>query len=54
MDLVIDRDDDEVNLCEIKFYNDQFIVDKAYLKKLCNKENQFRASTKQKKESIQC
>ena len=49
VDLVIDRDDDVVNLCEIKFYNDQFIVDKAYLKKLRNKENQFRASIKTRK-----
>jgi AAA+ ATPase superfamily predicted ATPase len=49
VDLVIDRDDDVVNLCEIKFYNDEFSLDEAYLKKLRNKENQFRTSTKTKK-----
>jgi hypothetical protein len=49
VDLVIDRDDDVVNLCEIKFYNDEFLLDATYLQKLRNKENQFRASTKTKK-----
>lgn len=49
VDLVIDRDDDVVNLCEIKFYNDEFTLDATYLQRLRNKENQFRASTKTKK-----
>ena len=49
VDLVIDRDDDVVNLCEIKFYNDEFSLDATYLQRLRNKENQFRASTKTKK-----
>lgn len=49
VDLVIDRDDQVVNLCEIKFYNDVFSMDSAYLQKLRNKENQFRVSTKTKK-----
>ena len=49
VDLVIDRADDVVNLCEIKFYNDEFSLDATYLKKLRNKENQFRTSTKTKK-----
>jgi hypothetical protein len=49
VDLVIDRNDDVVNLCEIKFYNDEFTIDANYLKALRNKENQFRASTKTKK-----
>lgn len=49
VDLVIDRDDDTVNLCEIKFYNDEFLIDATYLKKLRNKENQYRTSTKSKK-----
>jgi len=46
---VIDRVDDVVNLCEIKFYNDDFSIDAAYLKKLRKKENEFRTSTKTKK-----
>lgn len=49
VDLVIDRDDDVVNLCEIKFYNDEFSLNADYLKSLRNKEAQFRASTKTKK-----
>ncbi len=49
VDLVIDRDDDVVNLCEIKFYNDEFLLDATYLQRLRNKENQFKASTKTKK-----
>jgi len=49
VDLVIDRNDDVVNLCEIKFYNDEFSLDAVYLKKLRNKENQFRKSTKTRK-----
>lgn len=49
VDLVIDRADDVVNLCEIKFYNQEFTVDKAYLEQLRNKENQFRSSRKTRK-----
>ena len=49
VDLVIDRTDDVVNLCEIKFHNDEFSIDAEYLKKLRKKENEFRAATKSKK-----
>jgi uncharacterized protein len=49
VDLVIDRDDDTVNLCEIKFYNDEFTLDAANLKSLRKKQNEFRISTKTKK-----
>ena len=49
VDLVIDRDDDVVNLCEIKFYNDEFSLTAEYLKKLRNKEAEFKLSTKTKK-----
>ncbi len=49
IDLVIDRDDDVVNLCEIKFYNEEFVIDADYLKKLRNKENEFRKARKSKK-----
>ena len=30
VDMIIDRDDNIVNLCEIKFYGDSFTVDKGY------------------------
>lgn len=49
VDLVIDRMDDTVNLCEIKFYNDELTMDENLLQKLRNKENQFKLSTKTKK-----
>ncbi|MDD2387584.1 MAG: ATP-binding protein [Bacteroidales bacterium] len=49
IDLVIDRADDVVNLCEIKFYNNEFSIDAAYLNKLRKKESQFRTSTSTKK-----
>jgi hypothetical protein len=49
VDLVIDRNDDVINLCEIKFYKEKFTIDEAYLEKLRNKENHFRNSTETKK-----
>ena len=49
VDLVIDRADDVVNLCEIKFYNDEFSIDADYLQKLRKKESQFRLSTQTRK-----
>jgi len=49
VDLVIDRDDGVVNLCEIKFYNEAFSIDQGYLNRLRTKENQFRSATKTKK-----
>jgi len=30
IDLIIDRKDHVINMCEIKFYSDEFVVDKAY------------------------
>jgi len=45
IDLVIDRDDNLVNLCEIKFYNDTFTIDKSYAAKLRNKATQYMRTT---------
>jgi uncharacterized protein len=45
VDLVIDRDDNIVNLCEIKFYNSEFNIDADYATKLRNKESQFKTET---------
>lgn len=42
VDLVIDRDDNWVNLCEMKFYNDEFVIDAAYLKRLETKKRAFK------------
>jgi AAA+ ATPase superfamily predicted ATPase len=52
IDLVIDRDDNTINVCEIKFSADEIRIDKEYLAKLRKKENEFRTS-KQTKKSIQ-
>jgi AAA+ ATPase superfamily predicted ATPase len=49
IDLVIDRNDNIVNLCEIKFYNDVFTIDSGYAAKLRNKETQFQTDTKTRK-----
>lgn len=39
IDLVIDRADNVVNLCEMKFYNDDFSVTKEYYRKLNHRMN---------------
>jgi len=49
IDLVIDRDDNVANLCEIKFYSDKFVLDSSYAAKLRNKENQYKKDTGTKK-----
>ena len=52
IDLLIDRKDNIINLCEIKFSNSEFVIDKTYETNLMNKINVFREDTKTKK-SIQ-
>ena len=42
VDMVIDRDDNWVNLCEMKFYNDEFTIDGNYLKKLETKKKEYK------------
>ena len=37
IDLIIERNDNVVNLCEMKFYKNDFAVDKAYDRKLRNR-----------------
>lgn len=49
IDLVIDRRDGVINLCEMKFSVDQFIIDKKYDAELRNKNSAFRAETHTKK-----
>jgi len=49
IDLVIDRDDNVINLCELKFYNDTFAVDSDYAARLRNKESQYKKDTGTKK-----
>ena len=39
MDLLINRKDNVVNLCEMKFYNENFTVNKAYYSKVVHRQN---------------
>ena len=39
IDLLIERNDHIMNMCEMKFYNDEFVVDKAYHKTLVHRQN---------------
>ncbi len=52
IDLLIERRDNVINLCEIKFYKDEFLIDKSYDKSLRNKVANFIRATETKK-SIQ-
>lgn len=38
IDLLISRDDNVVNMCEIKFYSDEFVVDGSYYRTLQKRE----------------
>jgi AAA+ ATPase superfamily predicted ATPase len=49
IDLLIDRADNCINLCEIKYYNEEFVVNKAADKELREKKSVFIAQTKTKK-----
>jgi uncharacterized protein len=49
IDLLIDRNDNVINLCEMKFYNNEFTLDNKYVKEIANKVNAFSLSTKTKK-----
>jgi AAA+ ATPase superfamily predicted ATPase len=49
IDLVIDRDDRIINICEMKFYSDVFTIKKQHYLDLRNKISQFRQTTGSKK-----
>ena len=49
VDLVLDRADGIINLCEIKFRREPLIIDKEFLEKLSMKEAIFRNTTKTKR-----
>jgi hypothetical protein len=49
IDLLIDRKDATVNLCEMKFSESEFTVDAEYAKKLRQKKEVFKSVTKTKK-----
>ena len=49
IDLLIDRDDNVINICEMKFYNTEFAIDKNYAAEIAKKVNAFCSGTKTKK-----
>jgi len=49
IDLLIDRNDNVINICEMKFYNSAFTIDKKYAGEISNKINTFASQTKTKK-----
>lgn len=49
IDLLIDRTDNIINLCEIKFYNSEYAITKPYADNLRNKLIVFKEKTKTKK-----
>ncbi len=50
IDLLIDRRDQCINLCEMKFYSSEFIIDKNLAAQLRQKQTVFRGQTKTKKQ----
>jgi AAA+ ATPase superfamily predicted ATPase len=49
IDLLIDRNDKVINLCEMKFVGEPFVIDKKYDENLRNKRAVFRQETKMRK-----
>ncbi len=49
IDLVIDRDDRIINICEVKFYNNPITISKQYYLNLKNKLMQFKNNSKTNK-----
>jgi AAA+ ATPase superfamily predicted ATPase len=49
IDLLLDRQDHCINLCEIKFSTDPFVIDKRYAEELRNKITVFTSQTKTRK-----
>jgi AAA+ ATPase superfamily predicted ATPase len=49
VDLLIERNDKAINLCEIKFSDNQFVIDEKYDEILRNKREIFRCETKTNK-----
>ena len=49
IDLIIDRKDDVINICEVKFSQEEFVIDAAYEKELIHKVEVFRKETETRK-----
>lgn len=50
IDLLFDREDGAINICEIKYSSDRFIIDKSYAKSLADKVDIFEKHFKTKKQ----
>ena len=50
IDLLFDRDDDAITVCEIKYTDKPFVIDKEYAAKLLNKVKVFKDKTRTKKQ----
>ncbi|MBT4880406.1 MAG: ATP-binding protein [Alphaproteobacteria bacterium] len=50
IDLLLDRDDDAITLCEIKYSSKPFIIDKSYAKNLMKKQEVFEKNIKTPKQ----
>jgi uncharacterized protein len=50
IDLLFDRDDDAITICEIKYTEQAFVIDKQYAKILLNKAEVFKKITKTRKQ----
>ncbi|MCM1489276.1 MAG: ATP-binding protein [Muribaculum sp.] len=49
IDLVIDRKDETINLCEMKYSREEYDISPAYMRKMIERVGKFRTSTKTKK-----
>jgi len=49
IDLLLDRDDNVINICEMKFYNTEYAISKKYAMEITNKLNVFFEKTKTRK-----
>ena len=49
IDLLIERNDNVINLCEMKFSNSEFVIDKEYDQALRNKRSAFKTESKTRK-----
>lgn len=52
IDLLIDRRDDVINICEMKFASDEYVITQDYENKLRNRERIFREATNTKKATV--
>lgn len=52
VDLVINRDDNRIDLCEMKFFKEPFDIKKVYYENLLNKLSEFRTDNNTKNKNI--